>query len=833
MAHRLLYPVSLLILASLAACGADTTSDLPMDATTGSDGALNTMPGADPDHGAGVPITPGAPDTSFAGQVATGVCGWLLGCCTTLEQEDFVAGVTAGDAQTDTYQLTLRMRDDPSICRDLVKGHLLTLWRDADGAVAAGRAVYNEVATGTCLTSFEDSVCSTSGAGDLSRSDHPCHADELVTGLAEPGDLCTHDFECTDGGYCDVALGASFGSCRTWSTLGEPCNEDQACGPAGYCGGTGDFGVCAETSGDLAPFCNLHIDCGAGQYCATSTHACVEALPAGTVCQASPYCASGFCALMTSQTCESTRDLNALCTSDTACGDEGFCDEAPPDVQRCIALTQLGEGERCDLGAAICGEGLLCEDGLCVPRSSIGGPCVTDHYCPSNGWCDGGSCSPRSPVGGVCDSDGQCVTISWCSNQTCVGRIEVGLSCDATSRCASGAHCVMPDGLIGTCQPLPSAGSDCADGQCGEGLGCITYTGTCAARLTSGADCDRTTMCATTQLCASEGLNSSVCQAPDVVGLGEGCAAAASTCNASLYCNAGTCVAYAVSGEQCTDDEQCVAGTSCVLGACKTLGGAFASCDSQEDCANGLYCDESVQQCTPQKTVAQACTWSVECQGTLYCDTTSLTCAWKKSASTPCSKQDECQDGLYCNIAGSCATRLDVGQTCNVDAACLEGLGCIGGLCVGPASPGMPCDPVMGCSDGSVCNQTTGLCEALGTSGSACETNSNCISELHCGALSPTCLDRGDTGDACDTVDGCLPTLTCQVSGLCRARGEIGSGCTPNLSQCIDGALCDASGVCLGVSADRLIGEPCGDHAQCETNHCGGGVCIGICLGTL
>lgn len=836
MAHRLVYPVSLLVMLSFIACGGDgasTDSGLLADGATGADSNLGSEPGSGPDVVSGTPISPGAPDTSFAGQVATGVCEWLLGCCSTLEQEDFVAGMTAADQQTDTYELTLRMREDPIVCRDLVKGHLIALWSDADAAVTSGRARYDEAATALCLQNFESSVCGTAGAGDLNRADHPCHALQLTTGLVPPGDLCMQDFECTAGSYCDVALGASFGACRSWAAVGAPCGDDAACGPTGYCGGSGDFGICAASAANLAPFCNLHIDCAAGQYCATSTHTCVDALPAGSVCQASPYCASGFCALMTSQTCEAIRDLNALCTSDSACGDAGYCDESPPDVQRCIALTQLGEGERCDLGAAVCAEGLLCEDGLCVPRSNMSGPCVTDHYCPSNGWCDGGICSPRAPVGGVCENDGQCVAISWCSNGVCTERIEAGLSCDTTTRCVEGTQCAMPDGLIGTCQPLPSAGSDCSNGLCGTGLGCVTYTGTCAARLTSGENCNRTAMCDTTQLCASEGLNANVCQAPSLVGLGDNCTSASANCSLGLYCNAGVCVAYSVSGESCAADDQCVAGTSCVLGQCKTFGGAFASCDSQDDCANGLYCDEAIQQCTPQKTLDQACTWDNECQGSLYCNTTSLTCAWKKDASEPCNTQGECQDGLYCNIAGSCAARLGTGQTCNVDAACVEGLGCVGGLCVGPASPGMACDPVMGCASGSTCNPITNLCEALGTAGTGCDSDSNCIPELHCGALSPTCVDRGDLGAACDASDGCLPSLTCQTSGLCRARGDIGDGCSPGLSQCTEGALCDPSGVCLGITADRLIGEPCGDHAQCQTNHCSNGVCVGICLGAL
>ena len=633
------------------------------------------------------------------------------------------------------------------------------------------------------------------------------------------------------GSTCDVPPGSEFGSCRAWAAVGDPCANDEACGPSGYCGGAGAFGVCGEDSAELAPYCNLHVDCGPAQYCAVATHTCVEALPEGSVCQANPYCASSYCALQTSQTCEATRDVNELCTSDAACGDAGYCDDTPLDVHRCLALTQLGEGERCDLGAAVCGEGLLCEDGLCVPRSPMGGPCLNANYCPSNGWCESGSCVPRAPIGGVCDADNQCVAIGWCKDGQCEARIDVGLSCDASSRCADGAHCVMPDGVIGTCQPLPTAGSDCVEGKCAAGLGCVTYTGVCAAFLAEGSDCERSEMCAPEQRCASAGLSSNVCQAPKTVGVGESCIDSSVSCATGLYCKAGACTAFSVSGEACDADDECVDGTSCVMNLCKTYGGAFANCDSHEDCANGLYCDTGVQQCAPQKTVDQACALDTECQGTLYCDTTSFTCTWKKMASEQCSKQGECQDGLYCNVAGSCATRLQAGMTCNVSAACMEGLACINGLCVGPAAPGMVCDPVMGCAEGASCNPQTNLCESLGTSGVTCESDANCIEELFCGALSPSCVDRGDKGDACDTMDGCLPGLACRSAGLCRARSQVGEGCVPGTQQCAIGALCDPSGVCLGLSADRGIGEPCGDHAQCETLQCEGGICIGQCRG--
>ena len=332
----------------------------------------------------------------------------------------------------------------------------------------------------------------------------------------------------------------------------------------------------------------------------------MDAQAVGAVCQGDVFCQSGLCALTTSQTCEATKGLNELCTRDIDCGDDGYCDDAPPDVQRCVSKTLLGLGERCGLGAATCGDGLVCEDGLCVTRAGIGGPCLHDGYCPSSGWCDGGSCEQRAPIGGMCAGDNQCVAIAWCSAGVCTQRIEANQSCEQGDRCAAGTYCQLEVGVVGTCQPLPGAGSDCLDGACSTGLVCATYAGTCAAALAAGADCQTTAMCAADHLCQSPGLAGSVCQAPEIVGAGELCGNTEVMCGNGLYCGGGVCQAYAVAGTPCGEDESCVAGTSCVEGLCDSLGGAFATCDTPGDCAAGHYCDLLYQQCTPQKAMDQA-----------------------------------------------------------------------------------------------------------------------------------------------------------------------------------------------------------------------------------
>ena len=87
------------------------------------------------------------------------------------------------------------------------------------------------------------------------------------------------------------------------------------------------------------------------------------------------------------------------------------------------------------------------------------------------------------------------------------------------------------------------------------------------------------------------------------------------------------------------------------------------------------------------------------------------------------------------------------------------------------------------------------------------------------------------TESTCDGDDGCLPTLSCQQSGLCRARATQGGACDPLASQCVEDTICDNSGVCVGLLADRPIGAPCQHNGQCESQVCTGGLCVGHCQG--
>ncbi|MDP6945677.1 MAG: hypothetical protein QF464_16120, partial [Myxococcota bacterium] len=340
-----------LLLLGLAACGADATSEEPSVPDAGGTGLTGDIG------------TTG--DETFTDALAGALCDWMLGCCTTSELDDFVAGLATTSGDAETLQLALDLRSDPEACRSLAKGLIVDTLRHADAAVLSGRATFNESAAAECLAHFEGG-CGLGDAENIASPDHPCSPDRIVAGQVEAGLLCTDHFECQDTAFCDVAFGASFGTCRPWTATGAPCNQDAACGPSGYCGNAGTMGVCVASSGTLAPYCNSHGDCDAGQYCATAVGSCVDALTDGAVCQDDVFCSSGLCALGTTQTCEAPGGLNELCTRDGDCGETGYCDDSPPDTHRCVTVTQLGIGERCNVGAAACGDGLVCEDGLCV-----------------------------------------------------------------------------------------------------------------------------------------------------------------------------------------------------------------------------------------------------------------------------------------------------------------------------------------------------------------------------------------------------------------------------------------------------------------------------------
>ena len=821
-----LQPVLLAFLALSVAlapgCGDSGGSGTPVDDASngGGDDTGGFEPGGvDPDE----PLT-GYGSLDFVGDLATAMCDWMTGCCTTMEIQDVLSAFGSADEALLTYSMAERIWEDPALCGPIVRGVLIDDLRVLDAAIASGRAQLNQAAVPVCVARYGDGSCPVSAHGGLDGS-HPCSPRMLSTGLVLDGSVCKADYECVPGSYCDAV--AVFGICRPLGGLDDDCIHNADCG-GGLCGSSER--VCVTEDVNVAPWCDNDGQCPAGQMCAESIDRCIDALELGSVCVQDRQCATGYCALETSQTCEEKLVVGAPCTHDGSCLGDAWCDDSAPDFHRCLAATILSLDQPCDEGAGICDGHLVCHQGICVARSDMGGSCEHDGYCPATGYCDASVCVPRVAIGGSCTGDGQCVDIGWCDGGSCVSRIALGLPCELGDVCVAGAYCDIQFGVVGTCASLPDLGSDCPDGACGAGLVCVSFDGACANALALDASCERHAMCGSVGQCVEPSTSSTICQAAAVVGLGETCWDDDRVCAAGLVCNT-TCQALGLVGSPCVDDAECTEGTSCIKSSCSPPSGAYGACNSDPDCSSSLYCDLGVSQCTPMKTVDQPCSASTECLASLYCDPAAGVCAWEKALNEACSPGAPCKEGLFCANNGLCTSRVAEGFPCEVGvfAMCWDGLTCVDGVCMAPPGPGLPCHPQLGCAEQAVCDDTLGLCVARVQAGGDCDVTSECATELFCGEIGPSCAPRIVEGGSCWQDAECQPAAACIFRGRCRAGVEVGGLCDTNDAPCVDGAICD-DGICVAGVEDLDIGAPCADASQCASGACSE-VCIGFCQG--
>lgn len=124
----------------------------------------------------------------------------------------------------------------------------------------------------------------------------------------------------------------------------------------------------------------------------------------------------------------------------------------------------MGTGATCTgiNGYDNCGQGLVCDEGVCVnpcaepdlPR--IGEPCAAGFGCEEGAWCDVAS-TPLAPV--------------------CAALPLAGQPCLADTfgyACGEGLQCDLSDPDAPVCAAPPGLGEECPDGLCAEDLYCNT-----------------------------------------------------------------------------------------------------------------------------------------------------------------------------------------------------------------------------------------------------------------------------------------------------------------------------------------------------------------------
>ncbi|HRI67015.1 MAG TPA: hypothetical protein PK156_22375 [Polyangium sp.] len=237
-----------------------------------------------------------------------------------------------------------------------------------------------------------------------------------------------------------------------------------------------------------------------------------------------------------------------------------------------------------------------------------------------------------------------------------------------------------------------------------------------------------------------------------------------------------------------------------------------SACFANVQCASG-YCDHSVVDdcgiCKNARNLGESCIESTDVCTEGGCENGICEPGGKKLGEECTTHGIECQVPLYCNedpvqTLFVCTAKSDVGGPCNAQRPCLDGLGCIDGICKEYAPDGASCAIDGECASyyckANVCTaKPTGLVEGQDCSVGSCRADLLCPDNHICTA--PIYL--GD-GDACTAIN--YPTVMCAAGLYCRV-------------VCVKG-MCEPSGTCAHMP---LPGEHCNRYSQCAHGaHCVG-----------
>lgn len=263
-------------------------------------------------------------------------------------------------------------------------------------------------------------------------------------------------------------------------------------------------------------------------------------------------------------------------------------------------------------------------------------------------------------------------------------------------------------------------------------------------------------------------------------------------CKAGLTCtppdagsNAdGTCAESCTSGFDCIADVQCPEGLSCIpvrigtvdidLDYCLPQGtDESASCDSDGDCAEGLYCDGDF--CAERLTIAEAgqdgeCETDSACPEGYWCWHVYFTyCDLARQAGESCDPDDPGDSRCPEDTLGCIETSDDIDDS---ETICATELLAIDVLCTPGANATSP--------TGNFCR--SGVCESV-------EDVPRCVAGL---ALNDACSPDDANADAADL---CAVGLYCDDDddGVCRRRLGSGEICDPEVAlQCLNGTCVEA-----------------------------------------
>ncbi|MEM9188512.1 MAG: DUF4114 domain-containing protein, partial [Myxococcota bacterium] len=517
-----------------------------------------------------------------------------------------------------------------------------------------------------------------------------------------------------------------------------------------------------ETCDNTDQDCDLNIDEGVTQPCATACGAGVQTCVAGAFGACSAPVPSAEICNNIDDNCNGATDegLSRACSNACGSGTE-IC--VAGAFANCNAPTPVIE--TCNSGDDDC-DGMVDE---AISRACFTACGSGVETCTAGTF---GGCTAPVPGAETCDG----------TDQDCDGLVDEGLNRACSTACGNGVEVCVSGAFVGCNAPAPTVeacnnSDDDCDGMIDEGItracssACGVGTETCTAGVFGG--CDAPTPMP--EVCNNIDDDCNAVIDDGNPGGGEMCVPLAD----GTY----RVITTPMPGEVCTPGR-----VQCVAGELRCLGASSPSpevCNCQDDDCDGMIDEEGGDGLCP----GGRC---VECE-----------CASPCAASEfPCPPGRVCDRTLaepgiagYC-VEGSCAgVECEETESCNpatgecedlcMNVSCPSERTCIRGACVEDNCYGR------GCAVGERCRNA--VCEADPCVGVTCEAGQFCRDGVCIGSCSQTC----PSGETC--IDGACQSAPC-------------GGCADGQS-CVDDACvvdaCDACGrdrICAG---DTCIDDPC------------------------
>ncbi|MBN2695654.1 hypothetical protein JXR93_13415 [bacterium] len=388
--------------------------------------------------------------------------------------------------------------------------------------------------------------------------------------------------------------------------------------------------------------------------------------------------------------------------SEPACGgacDSGFyCDKT---LDYCVPYEcseQYPTGSCSSEEPAGGKKSLACEDGVCVQQPCSakykGGYCGEGEICNSlSGVCETPECSATYPNGSC--PDGQMCNGGVCQNFSCSAQNPNG-SCPTDQYCDAGV-----------CKQYPCSSSHptglCPNGQtCVSGV-CIDDTDRCSTSNPNGT-------CPSSYACIDGLCQLQPCSEDSPEGScsdGEYCSREYTGGEYIVVCKPLDCSAENPTGA-CPSGQVCIDGT-CAQDSCA------GTCGPREVCEFG--------QCNPDPFYCSADSPRGWCPNGQSC----IDGNCKTPEISPCDNI-QCDTGKQCLVIdGAAVCTDDICSDSNQDGLCNDGDICVNGVCIEDISE--LCNG--GCSEGKVCNTSTGLCVDDPCIGITCpDVNAMCTPKL-------------------------------------------------------------------------------------------------------